>query len=64
MPNAADKAPLLTGEVARALNVSPETIRLWERKGVLKALRTGSGVRLFDRSEVEALRCRRKPGEA
>jgi DNA-binding transcriptional MerR regulator len=37
------------------LHVSPETVRLWERSGHLRALRTEGGVRLFDRRDVERL---------
>jgi excisionase family DNA binding protein len=48
-------APLLTNEVAKILNVSPETVRLWERAGRLRAVRTAGGVRLFDRRDVERL---------
>jgi excisionase family DNA binding protein len=47
--------PLLTSEVARILNVSAETVRLWERSGRLPALKTEKGVRLFDRRDVVAL---------
>lgn len=54
-----DAHPLLTSEVARLLDVSPETIRLWERLGRLPAIKTERGVRLFDRRDVFALRERR-----
>lgn len=47
--------PLLTGQVAQILDVSPETVRLWERLGRLPALKTERGVRLFDRRDVERL---------
>jgi len=53
MPQAID--PLLTSEVARILEVSSETVRVWERLGRLPALKTGRGVRLFDRRDVERL---------
>jgi DNA-binding transcriptional MerR regulator len=46
---------LLTNHAARILEVSPQTIRAWERAGRLKALKTASGVRLFARTDVEAL---------
>ena len=39
--------PVLTSEAARILEVSNETIRAWDRRGVLKARRTTSGVRVF-----------------
>jgi excisionase family DNA binding protein len=47
--------PLLTSEVARILDVSAETVRLWERNGRLRAQKTEKGVRLFDRADVVAL---------
>lgn len=44
---------LTVGDVARELDVAPETIRLWERLGKLRAQRTVSGMRLFRRDDVE-----------
>ena len=46
---------LLTNEAAQVLGVSPETVRLWERAGRLPATKTATGVRLFNRSDVERL---------
>jgi excisionase family DNA binding protein len=53
MPTSID--PVLSGEAARILNVSVDTVRLWERRGRLPALKTAAGVRLFDRADVAAL---------
>ena len=50
----------LTSQAARAFGVSPETVRLWERRGVLPALKTVGGVRLFDRRDVERLAQQRR----
>jgi excisionase family DNA binding protein len=47
--------PLLTSEVAKVFGVVPATIRLWERQGRLKAVKTDGGVRLFNRRDVERL---------
>ena len=47
--------PVLTTEAARILNVSQETVRQWERRGILPAHKTARGVRLFDRRDVERL---------
>lgn len=58
MPQTID--PLLTSEVARILEVSSETVRVWERLGRLPALKTGRGVRLFDRGDVERLAAERR----
>ena len=44
--------PVLTSEAARILEVSPETIRNWERAGTLSALKTTSGARVFNRSDL------------
>jgi DNA-binding transcriptional MerR regulator len=46
---------LLTGDVARILQVSAETVRLYERLGRLHARKTARGIRLFDRRDVERL---------
>lgn len=60
------QSKLLVGDVARHFDKSPDTIRLWCRLGWIKAERTASGVRLFDRSEVERVarwldgRCRQR----
>lgn len=45
-------APILTAEAARILGVTPATVRAMERRGALRATRTGT-VRLFERDEVE-----------
>jgi predicted site-specific integrase-resolvase len=45
--------------VARLANVTTETVRSWDRRGVLKALRTASGMRLFRREDVDALIAKR-----
>ena len=45
---------LQSGTLAKAAGVSPDTIRYYERIGVLpRALRTGSGYRVFPASAVE-----------
>src|SRR5574338_531619 len=41
--------------VARRANVTPETVRDWNRRGRLPASRTASGIRLFRRADVDAL---------
>jgi DNA-binding transcriptional MerR regulator len=44
---------MLASEVARIKDVAPATVRQWESKGLLKALRTANGTRIFARSDVE-----------
>lgn len=43
------------GEVARAFEVHPLTLRRWEEAGKLKPTRTLGGQRRYLRSDVEAL---------
>ena len=46
---------LLTNEVARILLVTPQTVRTLNRKGLLPAEKTATGVRIFRSPAVEAL---------
>lgn len=55
--------PVLTTEAARILEVSPETIRHWERIGTLPAIKTRSGARVFNRSDLFALKRSREARE-
>lgn len=54
---------LSTSVAARELNVSAQTIRLWERTGKLPARKTTDGRRLFYRSDIEDLK-RERASEA
>jgi DNA-binding transcriptional MerR regulator len=45
--------PILTAEAAWILRVSAATVRDWERKGILSAVKTLRGTRVFDRPDVE-----------
>jgi molybdopterin-binding protein len=49
---------LLLGEAARALGVSADTLRRWERAGKLKTVRDSSNRRRVPRSEVQRLSSR------
>ncbi len=44
---------LLTAEAARVIGITPNGVRVMERRGELPAERTESGVRLFDRTVVQ-----------
>ena len=46
---------LTTNDAAKILGKAGATVLYYERTGKLKAERTKSGLRLFDRAEVEAL---------
>lgn len=52
--NGAEMLPI--GDVARALGVSVETIRRWDRDGQIKSTRTPGGQRRFTRAEVERVK--------
>ena len=62
MVNSACNMLLLTSEAAKLLDLTPAAVRRLELVGQLRAIRTPSGVRLFERSEVNRLAAaRRKP---
>ena len=44
---------MLTSEVARCLAYTPEYVRVLENKGLLRATRTATGVRIFTSATVE-----------
>lgn len=44
------------GETAKLLGVSVETIRRWDREGLITSTRTLGGQRRFARSEIERVR--------
>ena len=46
---------LTIGEAARAIGVSPDTLRRWERAGKLRTTRDAANRRLVSGSEVERL---------
>jgi molybdopterin-binding protein len=46
---------LLLGEAARAIGVSPDTLRRWDRAGKVRTRRDAAGRRRVSRSEVERL---------
>ena len=48
---------LTIGDVAQKLGISPESIRLYERKGLILASKSEGNQRLFDSSDIERLRC-------
>ena len=50
---------MTTAEVARLLNVVPNTVRGYESAGLLSADRTATGVRIFRRHDVESFAKRR-----
>jgi molybdopterin-binding protein len=53
-----DQEGLLLGDAARALQVSPDTLRRWERAGKLRTARDGANRRRVPRREIERLASR------
>src|SRR5215217_4502740 len=49
---------LLLGDAARALHVSPDTLRRWERAGKLRTTRDAANRRRVPRREIERLASR------
>ncbi len=45
------------GEAAEMLKISVETIRLYERRGLLLTVKTGNSQRVFSESDIERIRC-------
>lgn len=55
---------LRIGEAAKALGVQVETLRRWERRGLIRTKRTKGGQRMVASSEINRLRARRKPSRS
>jgi MerR family transcriptional regulator/heat shock protein HspR len=53
-----DKTPLHTiGSVARILGVSVQTLRMYERRGLILAQKSAGNQRLYSQSDIERLKC-------
>ncbi len=50
-----DKKLLSVSEAAGELGVSPDTIRRWEKKGLIKGVRSGNNYRLFSLDELRRI---------
>ena len=50
---------VLTGGAGRILGCGPDEVRRLERVGILPAVRTSDGVRLFRRADVERVKAER-----
>jgi len=46
---------MMINEAAKIIDRSPSMVRWYENEGILPAMRTSGGVRLFKRSDVEKL---------
>jgi excisionase family DNA binding protein len=60
MQSAAEHQPITVSGAARILEVSEDTVRRLHASGVLRAVRTPAGMRIFDRDDVEQLAARRR----
>ncbi len=58
------KIPFTTQDVSAALTVSPRRVQQLETEGVLLAIRTRGGQRVFDADQVEAVRQERLRAKA
>ncbi len=50
------KPPLRSGVLAKLVGLSPDTLRLYERKGLLRPLRSANGYRSYPPAAVERIR--------
>lgn len=60
MNDKSEKKWLKIGEVARNLNIAVETIRMYERSGLLIPEKTKTGQRLFNEMDVHWVNCIRR----
>ncbi|MBI2815741.1 MAG: helix-turn-helix transcriptional regulator [Acidobacteria bacterium] len=49
------KAAYMISAVAQTYNIHPQTLRLYEREGLLKPLRTEGNTRLYTQEDIERL---------
>jgi MerR family transcriptional regulator/heat shock protein HspR len=56
----AERSQLKIGEVARILNIAVETIRMYEREGILIIDKTETGQRVFNEDDLHWLGCIRR----
>ena len=55
-PGARRELGYTVGEVARIAGISPTTVRVWERQGLVSSRRSPSGYRYFGEEELDRLR--------
>lgn len=55
-----DSKGIMVAEAARVLSVHPETVRRWERRGLIKARRNYRRFRVFDLQDVLRMKERRE----
>jgi excisionase family DNA binding protein len=56
-----DQGLIKLGEACKILNVHPQTLRQWDKKGILKAVRFGQrGDRRYKKEDIEKLTSKAK----
>ena len=55
---------ITTSEAAKVLDLSADSVRKFEREGILSAIKVGKGQRLFAKSEVEKLHAQREKSDS
>ena len=55
MPRKKDRAAFMISVVAKQFEVHPQTLRLYEREGLLKPSRTEGNTRLYSEKDLETL---------
>lgn len=63
MRKSAETLILTTFEVSRLIGLSPDRIRQLARCGVLPSVQTGTGMRIFDRRQIEDFKRQREQRE-
>jgi MerR family transcriptional regulator/heat shock protein HspR len=56
MPNRADRAVYVISVAAELAGLHPQTLRIYERKGLVDPARTGGGSRRYSDEDIEQLR--------
>lgn len=51
---------LTVGTAARLIGISPDLVRHWADTGRLRCVRTTTGLRLFERRDVDAIAAERR----
>src|SRR5919201_3689567 len=52
-----DRPRYVISVAAQILGVHPQTLRLYEREGLVEPQRTGGKIRLYSESDIERVRC-------
>src|SRR5205823_12514201 len=56
-PHEEDRPRYVISVAAQILGVHPQTLRLYEREGLVEPKRTGGKIRLYSERDIEKIRC-------